>query len=195
MFKCSKKSSTSITIISCCCFLFINCSKTTKNLEFPNAPTAGPLSIQNNLLQNLSVSPKLGLKIKNGTLVIELYPQKAPKTIEVILQMMASGFYSRLTFHRVVDNFIIQTGELSDITSSTVAPIPLEENDLIHVKGSVSLATNNANVNLPPQFFISLGTFPHLDGHFTVFGKVIEGLNHLETIRIGDPIFDVSLIK
>jgi peptidyl-prolyl cis-trans isomerase B (cyclophilin B) len=132
---------------------------------------------------------------ERGNIVIELYPQHAPKTVNNFVFLVREGFYDGLIFHRVISDFMIQGGDptgsgrggpgykFEDETSG---------NPLKHGTGYLSMANSGPNSN-GSQFFITHGPQPHLDGKHTVFGKVIEGMDAVNAINQGDVMSKVEI--
>ncbi|VVD81104.1 Peptidyl-prolyl cis-trans isomerase cyp18 [Pandoraea horticolens] len=139
-----------------------------------------------------SVQPQVQFKTSAGNFVVELNPKAAPKTVENFLQYVNGGFYNGTIFHRVMNNFMIQGGgftpEMNEKT--TRAPIPSEsQNGLKNVKGAIAMArTSNPN-SATAQFFINVKDnasldYPSPDGYgYTVFGKVVSGMDTVEKIK------------
>jgi peptidylprolyl isomerase len=119
---------------------------------------------------------------------LELYPNKAPKHVERILKLVKEGFYNGLKFHRVIDGFMVQTGDPSGngTGGSKLANLPAEFNDMDHVRGVLSMARASDPNSANSQFFIMLGDAPHLNGQYTAFGKVISGMDCVDKIKKGD---------
>jgi peptidyl-prolyl cis-trans isomerase A (cyclophilin A) len=126
-----------------------------------------------------------------GNMKVELYPDKAPKTVENFLVYVNEGFYTDTIFHRVIPGFMIQGGDLTATMQEkpTRPPIPLESrNGLKNVRGAVAMARTSDPNSGTSQFFINIKDNPELDypkpdGHgYAVFGKVIEGM------RVADKI-------
>ncbi|MDR3399602.1 MAG: peptidylprolyl isomerase [Pandoraea sp.] len=136
--------------------------------------------------------PQVQFKTSAGNFVVELNPKAAPKTVENFLQYVNSGFYNGTIFHRVIGNFMIQGGgftpEMNEKT--TRAPIPSEsQNGLKNVTGAIAMArTSNPN-SATAQFFINVKDnasldYPNPDGYgYTVFGKVVSGMDTVEKIK------------
>ena len=135
----------------------------------------------------LAADPQLDLKTSAGTIRIELYPGKAPKTVENFLQYAKDGFYNGTIFHRVIDNFMIQTGGLDKNLREKKGrePIPNEaKNGLKNDLGTLAMARTSAPHSASSQFFINLKNNDFLnsanaqDGWgYAVFGKVVSGLD------------------
>jgi peptidylprolyl isomerase len=137
-----------------------------------------------------SADPKelIQLQLKTGTVIIELYPNKAPNHVKRIKELANEGFYDGLTFHRVIDGFMVQTGDpKGDGTGGSEKPnLDAEFNDTKHTKGVVSMARSSMPNSANSQFFIMLAYSPHLDGQYSAFGKVKEGMEFVDQIQRGD---------
>lgn len=128
------------------------------------------------------------LKLKNGTVVIELFPDKAPQHVARIKDLTRKGFYDGLTFHRVIDGFMVQTGDpKGDGTGGSGQKISAEFSNSPHKRGVVSMARAQDPNSADSQFFIVLQDSPFLDGQYTVFGRVISGMEYVDAIKKGDP--------
>jgi len=129
--------------------------------------------------------PVAEISTSKGLIVVELYNDKAPKTCDNFIKLAKDGFYNGLVFHRVIDNFMIQTGGfLPDGTpqASPYGNIQFETSDLKHVDGAISMASTGAKVGGSAQFFICDGAQSGLDDNYAVFGKVIEGMGVVREI-------------
>jgi peptidyl-prolyl cis-trans isomerase B (cyclophilin B) len=127
---------------------------------------------------------------------VELYEQDAPKTVENFVKLAQSGFYTNLTFHRVIPNFVIQGGcPKGDGTGGPGYTIPCELSggNQYHDRGVLSMAHAGRNTG-GSQFFIchSRQNTAHLDRNHTCFGKVVQGLEVIDNIRPGDKILEVK---
>ena len=132
---------------------------------------------------------------EHGNIVIELYPQHAPKTVNNFVFLAREGFYDGLLFHRVIGDFMIQGGDptgsgrggpgykFEDETSG---------NPLKHGAGSLSMANSGPNSN-GSQFFITHSPQNHLNGKHTVFGKVIDGMDAVNSVSQGDVMTKVEI--
>jgi len=138
-----------------------------------------------------AANPQVELKTNQGTLVLELDAQKAPKTTENFLQYVKDGHYNGTIFHRVIDNFMIQGGgfEIGMKEKSTRAPIQNEaKNGLKNVTGSIAMARTPNPHSASAQFFINLKDnsfldYPGQDGWgYAVFGKVVQGLDVVQKL-------------
>lgn len=135
--------------------------------------------------------PRVEMKTAQGTVVIELYPDKAPKTVENFLQYVKDGFFDGTVFHRVIDGFMIQGGGFTaDMKEKSArAPIPNEaKNGLKNEPGTLAMARTSDPHSAAAQFFINLKNnafldYPGRDGWgYAVFGKVVEGMDVVERI-------------
>ena len=140
------------------------------------------------------------LKLKNGDVKIELFEDVAPKHVERIKKLSNDGLYDNVVFHRVIDGFMAQTGDVKFGNSSSkdydlrragmggsdLPDLPSEFNDLPHEKGTLSMARSSDPNSANSQFFICFQPAPFLDRNYTVFGKVIEGMEHVDKIKRGD---------
>lgn len=126
-----------------------------------------------------------------GTISLELYPEKAPKTVENFIQYVKDGHYDGTIFHRVIPGFMIQGGGMTpNMTQKpTRAPVPIEsKNGLKNQTGSVAMARTADPNSATAQFFINVGSndfldYPGQDGHgYTVFGKVVSGMDVVNKI-------------
>jgi peptidylprolyl isomerase len=125
-----------------------------------------------------------------GVFKIEFRDDKAPQTCMRIRELVNDGFYNGLIFHRVVTDFVVQTGDPEGTGSGgSGKKLKAEFNDLKHIKGSVGMARRVNDVNsADSQFYVTMGDFPELDGSYTVFATVADGLPNVEKIVQGDKI-------
>ncbi len=130
-----------------------------------------------------------------GIIKIKLYPKEAPKTVQRVIELIHKGFYNGLTFHRVVPGFVIQGGDPSgNGTGGSGQKLDAEfSQSLKHLEGSVAMARAADPNSADSQFYISLGSHPHLDQKYTIFGMVTEGIDVARKIKIGDKMTNVSL--
>lgn len=129
--------------------------------------------------------PRVRLSTTDGDIVVELWNDVAPRHAENFLKLVDEGFYDGLTFHRIIPNFVIQGGDPNgDGTGGPGYTIDAEFNDRKHEKGVLSMARSADPNSAGSQFFICLGRehCRHLDGQYTAFGKVVEGLGAVEKI-------------
>jgi peptidyl-prolyl cis-trans isomerase B (cyclophilin B) len=130
-----------------------------------------------------------------GSIELELYPQYAPKTVNNFVFLTQEGFYDGITFHRVIDNFMVQGGDPTGSGRGGPGYRFEDEfagNTLRHDTGSISMANAGPNTN-GSQFFIAHSPQPHLDNKHTVFGKVVAGQDVVNAIRQGDEMTSVNV--
>jgi len=132
---------------------------------------------------------KAHMKTDKGTMVIELYADKTPKTVNNFVFLAREGYYDNVIFHRVIDNFMVQGGDPTGTGRGGPGYKFGDELDpsLKHDKqGILSMANAGPGTN-GSQFFITHGPTPHLNGKHTLFGQVVEGLDVLMSIPVRDP--------
>jgi peptidylprolyl isomerase len=129
----------------------------------------------------------LYLNLKDGRIVIELRPDLAPKHVQRIKQLVREGFYDGLTFHRVINGFMAQTGDpKGDGTGSSKYPnLTAEFSQAPFKRGTVGAARSSDPDSANSQFFICLEAASHLDGQYTAWGQVIEGMQFVDSIKKG----------
>jgi cyclophilin family peptidyl-prolyl cis-trans isomerase len=153
------------------------------------APTRIPVdAYRTPRLINPQVSPQVYIELDRGTIQIELAVIDAPLTAENFVQLARSGFFNGLTAHRVVANFVVQTGDpRADGEGGPGYTIRDELNELPYIRGTVGMALDWADTG-GSQFFITLSPQPHLDAKYTVFGRVVTGMEVVDAIQQGDVI-------
>ena len=135
------------------------------------------------------------IETDKGTIKAELYTDKAPITSKNFIDLANSGFYNGLKFHRVEPGFVVQGGDpKGDGTGGSGKTIPLEISpDLKHVKGALAMARSQNPNSASSQFYITLAEAPFLDGNYAVFGKVVQGFDAVEKIKVGDKMNKVYI--
>jgi len=135
------------------------------------------------------------ITLDNGNAIrIEFFPEDAPKTVENFVTLARKGFYDGLTFHRVVPDFVVQGGcPKGNGTGGPGYQIKAEFNTQKHVRGAVAMARSQHPDSAGSQFYITYGATPHLDGSYTVFGKVVSGMEHVDRIKQGDKMKTVVI--
>lgn len=130
----------------------------------------------------------LYLELKTGRVVIEMRPDVAPKHVKRIKELVREKFYDGLTFHRVIDGFMAQTGDpKGNGTGGSGQNIPAEFSDLERFyRGTVGMARSQNPNSGDSQFFIMFDKAPFLDGQYTIWGEVIDGMEHVDAIKKGD---------
>ena len=134
------------------------------------------------------------LKTDKGDIILDLYPEHAPNTVNNFCFLCSEAYYDGVAFHRVISDFMIQGGDPTGTGRGGPGYVFRDEfagNPLKHERGVISMANAGPNTN-GSQFFITHGPQPHLDGRHTVFGKVIEGMEVVDAIRQGDTIVEAT---
>ncbi len=140
------------------------------------------------------------LKLKDGNVKIELFQDVAPNHVARIKELANSGKYDNVVFHRVIDEFMAQTGDVkfgnssnsnfdlrrAGMGGSELPDLKAEFNNIPHERGTLSMARSSDPNSANSQFFICLAAAPHLDREYTVFGKVVEGMENIDKITKGD---------
>ena len=140
------------------------------------------------------------LKLKNGDVKIELFPDVAPNHVKRIKELAEKGKYNNVVFHRVIDGFMAQTGDVKFGNSSSddfnlsragmggsdLPDLKQEFSNLPHDRGTLSMARSSDPNSANSQFFICFKDSPFLDRQYTVFGKVIEGMENVDKIKKGN---------
>jgi cyclophilin family peptidyl-prolyl cis-trans isomerase len=138
----------------------------------------------------------LVLETTKGRVVIALRPDLAPNHVERIKTLARKGFYDGVAFHRVIDGFMAQTGcpQGTGTGGSDLPDLKAEFNAEPHVRGTVSMARTNQPNSANSQFFICFGDARFLDKQYTVWGKVVEGMDNVDKIKRGEPVRDPDRI-
>ena len=127
------------------------------------------------------------LKLKDGDVVIEMYPEDAPEHVKRIKELARAEFYNGLKFHRVIDGFMAQTGcPYGNGTGGTGKKLKAEFNRNPHKRGTVSMARSMMPDSADSQFFICFADCPWLDGQYTVWGEVTSCMDAVDKIKRGD---------
>ena len=133
------------------------------------------------------------IETEKGNLVLELFANDVPMTVNNFVFLARDGFYNGLTFHRVVPDFVVQGGcPIGDGTGGPGYRFDDEITEHTHVDGTLSMANSGANTN-GSQFFITYTPQHHLDGHHSVFGQLVEGMDVLEQIEQGDVMIRITI--
>ena len=152
--------------------------------------------IPNNIIAKENI---MILKLKDGDVEIELFEDKAPKHVERIKKLANEGKYDNVVFHRVIDGFMAQTGDVrfgnsssdqfnldrAGMGGSDLPDLPAEFSDIPHLRGTLSMARSSDPNSANSQFFICFDDAPHLDRNYTVFGKVTKGMEYVDKIKRG----------
>ena len=128
------------------------------------------------------------MTLKGGAVKIELRPDLAPNHVARITELTKDGFYDGIVFHRVIPGFMAQTGDPTGTgTGGSKKPnLKAEFSRERHVRGTCSMARSGSPDSANSQFFICFDDAPWLDGNYTVWGKVVEGMEHIDAIKKGD---------
>jgi len=141
------------------------------------------------------------LKLEYGNVEIELYPEKAPNHVKRFKELASQGKYDNVVFHRVIDGFMAQTGDvkfgnssspdfnlsLAGTGGSDLPNVKAEFTDIAHNRGVLSAARSSDPDSANSQFFICLDAAPHLDRQYSAFGKVTKGMEFVDKIKKGEP--------
>ncbi len=165
------------TLILVCVFGFLSCTKKEKTVTQPNLQAKQAV-----------------IETKFGKMTVEFLPELAPKTVANFQKLASSGFYDGTTFHRVIPDFMIQGGDpnskdedrSNDGTGGPGYTIPAEFSQEKHKRGILSMARGGDPNSAGSQFFIVVKESPWLDGQYTVFGRVVEGMDVADKI-VGVP--------
>jgi len=155
------------------------------------------LILTNNLIAKENI---MILKLKDGDVKIEMFPDVAPNHVKRITELANSGKYDNVVFHRVIDGFMAQTGDVkfgnseskdfdlrrAGMGGSDLPDLKEEFNDAPHERGTLSMARSSDPNSANSQFFICFEQASFLDRQYTVFGKVIEGMEFVDMIKKGD---------
>ena len=153
------------------------------------------------LTNNLIAENFMILKLEYGDVEIELFPDKAPNHVKRFKELADSGKYDGVVFHRVIDGFMAQTGDVKygntsnkdfnlDLAGTGGSDLPnlkAEFSDIPHTRGVLSAARSADPNSANSQFFICFEAAPHLDRQYSVFGKVIKGIEFVDMIKKGEP--------
>jgi len=141
------------------------------------------------------------LKLEYGNVEIELYPDKAPNHVKRFKELANSGKYDNVVFHRVIEGFMAQTGDvkfgnmsnpefnlsLAGTGGSDLPDLKAEFTDIAHTRGILSAARSANPDSANSQFFICFESAPHLDRQYSAFGKVVNGMEFIDKLKKGDP--------
>lgn len=144
-------------------------------------------AMKGNTVNAADLENTLYLQLKDGQVVIELFPELAPNHVKRIKELVRQGFYDGVVFHRVIDGFMAQTGDPTGTGSSgSGQKINAEFSNEHHVRGTVSMARAASPNSADSQFFICFADAQFLDGQYTIWGKVVSGMEFVDKIKKGD---------
>ncbi|MDQ6995306.1 MAG: peptidylprolyl isomerase [Mariprofundaceae bacterium] len=153
---------------------------------FSKAPQAGD--------DNIPEGNHIKITTKYGDMILELYPDTAPNTVANFKALTGKGFYDGLTFHRVIAGFMAQGGDPDGTGMGGPGyKVKAEFNARHHERGTLAMARSQDPDSAGSQFYICFAPAPHLDGQYTIFGKITEGLDVLDQIKQGDLMEKVSV--
>ncbi len=153
------------------------------------------------LSTNLMAKNYMILKLSHGEVEIELFPEKAPNHVKRFIELAESGKYDGVVFHRVIEGFMAQTGDvkfgnsnnsnfnlaLAGTGGSDLPNVKAEFTDIAHRRGIISAARSADPDSANSQFFICFEDAPHLDRQYSAFAKVVKGMEFVDKIKKGDP--------
>src|SRR5215471_1214520 len=140
-------------------------------------------------------SNRLILETTKGTVAIDMRPDLAPTHVARIKELVEEGFYDGVAFHRVIDGFMAQTGcPHGTGTGGSGKKLKAEFSKEKHVRGTVSMARAQSPDSGDSQFFICFEEAPWLNGQYTVWGKVVEGMENVDKIKRGEPVAEPDRI-
>jgi peptidylprolyl isomerase/peptidyl-prolyl cis-trans isomerase B (cyclophilin B) len=154
---------------------------TTVESPMPTSNSQPDLTVDANGLSKSTVT----IKTEVGSIKFKFYPKDAPETVSRMIELIQQGFYNGLTFHRVEPGFVIQGGDpLGNGSGGSGKKLRAEFNARKHIEGTVAMARAQDPNSADSQFYVSMGTHPHLDNNYTVFGQVVEGMDVVKKIRV-----------
>jgi peptidylprolyl isomerase len=129
------------------------------------------------------------LETSHGKVVVAMRPELAPRHVSRIRELVREGFYDGVVFHRVIDGFMAQTGDPTGTgTGGSGVKLKAEFSKEPHVRGTVSMARSQSPDSGDSQFFICFEDAPWLNGQYTVWGTVVEGMQNIDKIKRGEPV-------
>jgi peptidylprolyl isomerase len=147
-------------------------------------------------LERIGPRPQLILETEKGTITLELVTEEAPLTVQTVVQLAEAGNYDNVPYHRVVSNFVVQGGDISQGTGPAVAPFVIrsEFTRIPYERGVVGVASSGKDTETS-QYFITHVMSPHLDGRYTAFGWVVNGLDVVDRIYQGDRLVRARVVR
>ena len=154
-----------------------------------------PTVIDWTYLETIGDSPRIAFDTNRGRVLLELDTEQAPHAVQTITRLIREGRFNGVPFHRVIPNFVAQGGDVDGGTGrgGPGFQITSEFNQLPYVRGAIGLASAGKDT-AGSQFFLAHTRLPHLDGGYTVFGWVVEGLGVMDSIVRGDQIVTASVL-
>jgi peptidylprolyl isomerase len=143
----------------------------------------------------MSKEDTLILKTSKGEVTVAMRPDLAPGHVARIKELVRQGFYDGVVFHRVIPGFMAQTGDPTGTgTGGSGKKVKAEFSKEKHVRGTVSMARAQSPDSGDSQFFICFEDTPHLNGQYTVWGAVVDGMDNIDKIKTGEPVADPDKI-
>jgi peptidylprolyl isomerase len=143
----------------------------------------------------MSKEDTLILKTSKGEVTVAMRPDLAPGHVARIKELVRQGFYDGVVFHRVIPGFMAQTGDPTGTgTGGSGKKLKAEFSKEKHVRGTVSMARAQSPDSGDSQFFICFEDTPHLNGQYTVWGAVVDGMDNIDKIKTGEPVADPDKI-
>ena len=181
-----KKIISLLLVLAISVFALASCKKEAPKLEDIDLSEADIANFE----ETSSKTDYVLIKVEDyGDILVRLFPDVAPKTVDNFKKLVADGFYDGLIFHRVIKDFMIQGGGFTpDMNQKKSDPIKGEfasndfENNLLHVRGVISMARTSDKNSATSQFFIMHKDSPHLDGEYAAFGIAVDGLEVVDAI-------------
>lgn len=167
-----------------------------KNLQF-TAIFALVLILLTNNSKAVDMDNILYIELDYGRVAVEMKPDLAPRHVERIKQLASEGFYDGLVFHRVIDGFMAQTGDPTGTGTggSNYPDLPAEFSDANFGRGTIGMARTSDPNSANSQFFICFDDCSFLNGQYTIWGQVIEGMEYVDQIKRGEPPRDPDVMK
>jgi len=156
------------------------------------------IKVNNLKMENVKMSETnniVKIELEAGVVTIELYPEVAPATVASFKKLITDGFYDGLTFHRVIAGFMAQGGDPEGTGMGNAGfKLKAEFNATKHVRGTLAMARSSDPDSASSQFYICFAPQPHLDGQYTVFGQVIDGMELIDDVKVGTVMQKLTLV-
>ncbi|MDX8383528.1 MAG: peptidylprolyl isomerase [Ghiorsea sp.] len=141
-------------------------------------------------------SNMIHLQLETGVVTLELYPEVAPATVKSFKKLVTDGFYDGLTFHRVIAGFMAQGGDPEGTGMGNAGfKLKAEFNATKHVRGTLAMARSGDPDSASSQFYICFAPQPHLDGQYTVFGQVTDGMELIDDVKQGTIMQKLTIVE
>lgn len=160
------------------------------------SPKAEKIATKETKEKIMSESNIVKVELESGVVTIELYPDVAPETVKSFKTLINKGFYDGLTFHRVIPGFMAQGGDPEGTGMGGPGfNLKAEFNDKKHVRGTLAMARSGDPDSAGSQFYICFGPQPHLDGQYTIFGQVTDGMELIDDLKNGSLIKKMTIVE